>query len=70
MPAAPDFSAATHVRFLKKHAELVALVEAGDLKGLRGYQINPISSSPKALAKYRDLAIIALEAQRKAAKAK
>lgn len=70
LPTAPDFSAPTHARFLKKHAELVALVDAGDLKALKAFPINPISSSPKALARYRDLAVTALEAQAKAAKAK
>lgn len=70
LPTAPDFSAPTHARFLKKHAELVALVAAGDLKALKAFPINPISSSPKALARYRDLAVTALEAQAKAAKAK
>lgn len=70
LPAAPDFSAPTHARFLKKHAELVALVDAGDLKALKAFPINPISSSPKALARYRDLAVTALEARAKAAKAK
>ncbi len=63
LPAAPDFSAATHARFRKKLAEAVALVEAGNLEGLRAFEINPISSSRKAIARYRDLAVIALEAQ-------
>jgi tetrahydromethanopterin S-methyltransferase subunit A len=69
VPVAPDFSAATHARFRKKHAELVALVEKGDIKALKALVINPVSSSPKAMLRYRDLAVIALEAQRKAAKA-
>lgn len=63
MPAAPDFSAETHKRFRAKLAEVVAAAEAGDLAALRAFQINPISSSPKAIAKYRDLAVIALEAR-------
>ena len=70
LPTAPDFSAPTHARFLKKHAELVALVDAGDLKALKAFPINPISSSPKALDRYRNLAVTALEARAKAAKAK
>lgn len=70
LPAAPDFSAATHARFRKKLAEIVALVEKADIKALKAYPINPVSSSPKAMDKYRNLAVIALEAQRKAAKAK
>ncbi|MDX0141084.1 hypothetical protein GOC46_30400 [Sinorhizobium meliloti] len=70
LPAAPDFSAPTHARFRKKLAEIVALVENADIKALKAYPINPVSSSPKAMDKYRNLAVIALEAQRKAAKAK
>jgi hypothetical protein len=72
VPAAPDFSAATHARFRKRLAEIVALVEAGDVKGLKAMRdsINPISTSPKAMVRYATLAIIALEASAKAAKGK
>ncbi|RWQ44926.1 hypothetical protein [Mesorhizobium sp.] len=69
LPAKPDFSAATHARFRKKLDEIIALVDAGDIKALKAYPINPISSSPKAMDRYRNLAVTALEAQRKAAKA-
>lgn len=62
LPPAPDFSAATHARFRKRLAEIVALAEAGDVAGLRSVVINPVSTSPKAMARYRDLAVIALEA--------
>lgn len=68
VPAAPDFSARTHARFRKKLDELKVLVQAGDLKGLKTFHINPISSSPKALDKFRNLAVIALEARRAAEK--
>lgn len=64
IPAAPDFSAETHKRFRGKLAEVIALAEAGDIKGLKAFAINPVSSSPKAIAKYRDLAVIALEARK------
>jgi hypothetical protein len=30
---------------------------------LRAFEINPVSSSPKAIARYRDLRILALETQ-------
>ena len=66
-PSPPDFSAATHRPYLKRHAQLVALVEAGDLESL--YMVDmlrPCSSSLKALHHYRTLAILALEAQRRA----
>lgn len=66
MPNAPDFSAPTHARFRKKLDEVIALVAAGDIAALKAYEINPISSSPKAIDRYRNLAVIALEAKAKA----
>ncbi|MCA3609153.1 MAG: hypothetical protein IOC56_02675 [Methylobacterium sp.] len=67
LPAAPDFSKPTHARFRAKLAKLVALAEAGDVEGLKAININPVSTSPKAMARYRDLAIIAIQARRTAA---
>ena len=61
LPTPPDFSAATHTRFRKKLAEIVALVEGRKLAELKALVINPVSTSPKAMARYRDLAVIALE---------
>lgn len=63
LPQPPDFSKPTHARFRAKLAKLVELAEAGDAKGLRAIAINPVSTSPKAMARYRDLAIIAIEAR-------
>lgn len=63
IPDAPDFSAETHSRYRKKLGEIVALVEAGNIEALKAFPINPISSSPKAMDKYRNLAVIALEAR-------
>lgn len=63
LPAAPDFSAETHKRFRPKLAEVVALAQAGDLTTLKAIEIKAASSSPKAIAKFRDLAVIALEAR-------
>jgi hypothetical protein len=63
LPEPPDFSAETHKRFRNKLASVVELAKAGDLKGLRAFEINPVSSSPKAIGRYRDLCVIALEAQ-------
>ena len=63
LPEPPDFSAPTHTRFRNKLAGVVELAMAGDLKGLQAFQINPVSSSPKAIARYRDLCIVALEAR-------
>lgn len=67
LPAAPDFSKPTHARFRAKLAKLIALAEAGDVEGLKAIEINPVSTSPKAMARYRNLAIIAIEARRRAA---
>jgi hypothetical protein len=64
LPPPPDFSAATHARFRGKLEGLVALAEKRDANGLRAVVINPVSSSPKAMARYRDLAVIAIEARK------
>lgn len=64
LPTPPDFSAATHKPYRKRLEVLVALVEAGDIAGLRDIEmIPPRSSSPKALHRYRDLALMALAAR-------
>jgi len=52
LPEPPDFSAETHKRFRNKLAAVVALARAGDLNGLRGFKVNPVSSSPKAIARF------------------
>ena len=64
LPTPPDFTAETHKRFRGKLADLVALAAAGDVAGLKAYAINPISSSPKALDRYRNLCVMALGAGR------
>lgn len=63
LPPPPDFSAPTHARFRAKLALLVDMPTKTDTSGLRVMQINPVSSSPKALARYRDLAVLAIEAR-------
>jgi hypothetical protein len=63
LPPPPDFSALTHARFRAKLAALVELAGRADATGLRAIQINSVSSSPKALARYRDLAVLAIEAR-------
>lgn len=69
MPTAPDFSADTHKRFRKTLDALVAAAGAGDIKTLKADKTEPKSSSRVTLCRYRDLAIVALEAQKKLAKA-
>ncbi len=63
LPTAPDFSKPTHARFRAKLAQIVALAEAGDIAALQALEINPVSSSPKAMARYRDLCVIAITAR-------
>ena len=63
LPEPPDFSKPTHARFRAKLAQIVALAEAGDIGGLQAFEINPVSSSPKAMARYRDLCVIAITAR-------
>ena len=63
LPPAPDFSKPTHARFRAKLAQVAALAEAGDIAALRAFEINPVSSSPKAMARYRDLCVIAIAAR-------
>jgi hypothetical protein len=63
LPEAPDFSKPTHARFRVKLAQIVTLAEAGDIAGLQAFEINPVSSSPKAMARYRDLCVIAIAAR-------
>lgn len=63
MPVAPDFSAKTHARYRGKLETLTAMVTERDVEGLKAFHINPVSTSPKALMRYRDAAIAALTAQ-------
>jgi hypothetical protein len=63
LPQAPDFSKPTHARFRAKLTQIVALAEASDITGLQAFEINPVSSSPKAMARYRDLCVIAITAR-------
>ena len=63
LPPPPDFSAPTHARFRAKLDALVDLAGQADATGRRAVPINPVSSSPRALARYRDLAVPAIEAR-------
>jgi hypothetical protein len=66
LPMPPDFSKPTHERYRAKLGKLVELATAGDIAALKATEIKPISTSPKAMARYRDLAVLALEARQAA----
>jgi hypothetical protein len=64
LPQPPDFSADTHKPYRKRLVQLQQLAEAGDLAGLEAVEMLPArSTSPKALQRYRDLALVALKAR-------
>ena len=63
LPNPPDFTANTHKPYRKKLDALTALVAARDIAGLEAFAINPTSTSPKALIRYRDRAISAIRFQ-------
>jgi hypothetical protein len=63
LPPEPDFSVETHKRFRPKLAQVVEMAKKGDLKGLKAFSIPAISTSPKAIMRYRDFAILAIRAR-------
>lgn len=62
VPAAPDFSAETHKRYRAQLTKVQAMAAAGDVKGLKAEDIKTSGSSGKALDRFRQLAIVAIEA--------
>lgn len=62
-PTPPDFTAATHKPYRAKLAALLAAASERDIAALNAVKINPTSSSPKALERYRIAAIAAIEAE-------
>jgi hypothetical protein len=69
LPTAPDFRADTHKPYRLKLEALVLHAKEGNIAALKAFPINPTSSSPKALDRYRNLCVIALEAKAALAKA-
>jgi hypothetical protein len=63
MPQVPDFSANTHKPWRKKLDQVIAMVNEHDLDGLRAFTVNAVSTSPRAILRYRDCALAALEAR-------
>lgn len=66
MPKAPDFSAPTHERFRPLLAEVVKAAVDGNAEALRKIKVNPVSSSPKAVDRFRKLCLKALTAKKAA----
>lgn len=63
LPTPPDFSADTHKPYRAKLAKLVELVAGGAVAELEAFEIKLSSTSPKALDRYRNLAVTALKAR-------
>lgn len=70
LPPLPSFGGQDKARYAKQVEELSALTAKKDIKGLNALEIPTYSSCRRAMAKYRDLAVLALQAQaaKKAAK--
>lgn len=63
LPMVPDFSADTHKPYRTKLALIVQMIQSENIRGLEALPINLTSTSPKAMDKFRRLALIALHAQ-------
>jgi hypothetical protein len=63
MPARIELKPAEE-RYKRIAEPLQALADAGDIAGLEAFHIKTYSSTPKRLAKWRDLAVMALKARR------
>ena len=63
MPTPPDFSKPSYACDRGRLAELVKLAEAGDAAGLRAYGIHVFYTAAQQLDRYRQMAVIAIEAR-------
>lgn len=63
LPSKPDFSAPTHARFFPIMEKISKACSDKDAKALKAIEIIPASSTPKAMARYRDLCVKALSAK-------
>lgn len=61
-PVPPDFSANTHRNWRKRLAAVIELAAARDVAALKAFDVPTYSSSPKAIARYRDAVIAYLTA--------
>ena len=63
LPPTPDYSAKTHRAYVKRFENVIAMVKARDLAGLKAEPTLVTWATSKMLCTYRDLCIVALEAQ-------
>jgi hypothetical protein len=63
LPVAPDFSANTHRSYRPALAAVVELVAKRDLAGLQAHKVHGTCSSPQAIKKFREIAILALKSK-------
>lgn len=63
LPTPPNCALESNKQHRPKLALLDGMIAAGDIAGLRAVEIKLVSSTPKALDRYRNLAIVALEAR-------
>lgn len=63
LPAAPDFTSPSRSRYRTRLKAITDLVRQKDIAGLKALAINPVDSANKIMARYRDHAVVALEAK-------
>ena len=57
------FAAATHNPFKRRIENVLSLIRARDIKGLKALEVNEVSTTPTMIAKLRDLGIAAMTAK-------
>jgi hypothetical protein len=63
LPPVPDFSAETHAAYRDRLKDVVAMVKAGDIAGLKKNDVRPLWNSRTQIVRYREMALIALHAK-------
>lgn len=69
MPPKPDFRAETHKYWRARLDEVAELAKKGDAAALRKYDVPDYSSSPRAINRFKDLCLVALQARAQAKRA-
>jgi hypothetical protein len=63
MPPKPDFRAETHKYWRARLDEVAELAKKGDAAALKKCEIPDYSSSPRAINRFKDLCLVALQAR-------